>query len=735
MASNPSKQGPILNPATQRGSRINDPQFSLSLGYSPFDLTHSEVFTSRFGEYTPSMHIDTIPADRFVIRQNLKTIHNRIDGNLLSTVNQYDETFYVSLANLIPNAYERFIPNPTKGDDLPNSALPQVPFELFLANMLFSRSNISIEAYYYDESEYDEFEHNEVFNPDFYLSLSPSAISNLARFNYANAYMMLVASVLSRGQLLDYLGVQYDVPYQLDARRSEYNSELQYFIDQYYVNLWRLVRYHCTGVATYKFVDEAQNQVITNNNFTFRFAETSSNPFPSLSKFREFLYDCIERGELPLFTLSADEDSEYLTDFRISFTRLLNAFRGMFEYLVLVDDVNVENLDIPTIGAVDSTAEPFARGYLNALKPLAYQLCVAQYGTNDLIDNIYTADLYMQNMRSVMFPSVNDLSSEPVYNYNGVEFEYDMMTFGAWRRAFLDTRFEGSLKRSYIFATIFFYLRRSLRFGDYFSTARPNMLAVGDLYINVVDGKVSPIDTTKNLLMQRYLNSANYLGNRIDSLYSAVYDVVPSDRPVAPRYVSHRKTVLAGQITTNTADAQGQQTTNLVGYTDGENAGIDVFLDDYGVIISVVSYDVLPLYTSGIDSTYRMSDRFDFFNPQLQNIGDQAVLRSELFGDTSLNSVVFGYQMRNAEHKYKISRAHGALVNELSGFVFKYPPRMYLGSGKISPDFIRDKPYYFDQLVSQDTGISPGAYYHFIVSAVNEVSSARKMQATPPILF
>lgn len=731
MATNPSKQQAILNPAMYRGSRINDPSFTLSTGYSPFDLSHQEIFTARFGEYTPYCHIDTIPADRVVLSSNLKTIHNRIDGHLLSTVNQYDETFFVSLANLLPNAYERFIPNPTTGEDLPNSALPQIPIGLFIANLLTSNNQIHILGRFGEDSDIVEIYdyHNDILRN---ISNTVSDDEERARFAYVVSQYSLIAFILSRGQLLDMLGFQPDVNQEsIRGLVKSFKSRWQIIIDNYFTSLFELLRVSRAKVDTipFGFRNNDTSHYVSLNSNEIKF-DVDGTFVDEVYNYREWLYDAFEHGKLPWVSMPDIEESKELGTFMDSLAELSVMLRNFVDSFI---NGGTEPI-VPTINDINSSAEPFAKGYINPLKILGYQLCIAQYGTNDYVDNIYTADLYMQNLRSVMFPAINDLSQEPIYSYNGVEFEYDLMTFGAWRRSFFDLTFEGGLARSWLVATLLFVMRRSLKYGDYFATARPRMLAVGDLYVNVIDGKVSPIDMTQNTLMQRYLNSANYLGRRIDSLYAGVYGVVPSDRPVCPRYVSHRKTVLQSQLTNNTAEKQGEQTTNLVGYADGSTMGVDVFLDDYGVLISIVSYDVLPVYTSGIDRTFEFSDRFDYFNPQLQNIGDQPIKQSELYGNFEVQNRVFGYQMRNAELKFKVSRCHGGCVNDLMGYVFRYPIET-MSYENIGPDFIRDKPMYFDQLAQRMSGLSPAEYYHFIVAAVNEVKTARKMQPTPPILL
>lgn len=261
------------------------------------------------------------------------------------------------------------------------------------------------------------------------------------------------------------------------------------------------------------------------------------------------------------------------------------------------------------------------------------------------------------------------------------------------------------------------------------------------MFINVEQNSqggsyVSPIDVTKNLLLQRYLNAVNYIGSGFLQYMQSIYGVTPTSSCIEPKYVSHRKTKLISDITTNTAENQGNQTTNLMGYVNGK--AFDVFIDDHGILLSFVSYDFLPVYTSGIDPMYQLADRYDYFNPMIQNIGDQPIRTSEMVGNPTLMDVTFGWTMRNAEYKYKTSRAHGAFCNSLPGFLLKYPFYNYSddsSSYKINSDFIRDKPYIFDQIVSKATGTSPANYYHFIVSVTNVVKAARKIQLTPPVLF
>ena len=696
MASNPSKGLPLQNSPTQRYNDVNEPDFQNQQGYFAYDLTHQEFLTTRFGEGTPSMYLHTVAGDRIAHHDNTKTILNQINGNLLSNVNQYVDSYFVPLRSVFPYNYEKLIPNPTKGDDLPNSALPQFPISLFFYEYLASTLTISLQA----------TGEQPVTNTIANIMSGATATDN--RFRIARYLSFLY--FVSRGQLLDYLGVAFDDEYLSENGKWKF----QYFVDLAFDEIYNALPIDTEEVGLFEIEPN-----LTNNSFLFG-AQTMHRSYfiRNKSEFRDAVASSIERGYYPVLdhfewsdTLSTTYD--YFVDFfTTTFTRS--------NYLT----------------SIEESENPFNVDHISLEKCLAYQQIFAQYFTNDSIDSVFNAELYMQNLRSVMFPSVNGRSTEHTFDYNGVSTEYDLISAGGLYWSLISNEIVGNINRQFVFGTLLFVLRRTLRYGDYFSTARPNMLAVGQLSINVQDGAVSPIDVTKNLLMQRYLNAANYIGSGFLRYMNSIFGVTPSDTGTFPRFIAHRTIPLMNDVTTNTSDNQGYQTTNLIGVSD--NNAFDVFIDDFGVILNIISYDVLPVYKSGIDSTNHFADRFDFFNPMLQGIGDQHIRVSEIIGNPKYRNLTFGYTMRNAEYKYKISRAHGAFVNSLPGMLLSYPVQRTTADFEdlhIDSDFIRDKPAYFDSLAPSLTGVSPADYFHFAVSCTNELKCARKIQTTPPVLF
>lgn len=751
MALNPAIRPPGSNPI-ERANPINDPTFQANQGYNTFDITNQQLITPRYGEVTPTEVCETVLGDRHFVHDNALTMLNQIDASLVTKVNEYRDHFYVPMRCVYPINYEKLIPNPTKGDDLPSKALPMIPLSAFLYRMLKNPQPIEFfQGEYTGEPAVDPVTYQ--------VNLSTGTFDGNVSTPFGQVVLnqlLYVATILSRGQLLDYLGFQPDTIDQISRRGDSYSgwkSEFQQKIDAFFDALTICSNPH----DPQNFFVTVIGTDITDNadGFNTNYIDASGAVFPgpvkvrytpsfsvddagqlvstwNYSSFRAALMDSIEKG---LFVTLRFYNANYQ---EFDNNRYIPEAKALYDFLVAYlnysDDPNAFQDDVTPVDMFDP-------GYINPTRLVAYQLAVAEYMSNDNIDNVFTADLWMQNCRSIMFPSKANITSELTFNYNGIDVEYDLMTSGAWQLAFFDDRtLKGLIHRMLPFASNLFLLRRSLRYGDYFSTGRPDLVSVGQLGINVDDGVVNPIEVSQQLLLARYRQATNWMGSKFDSQAKGVYGVTPSDQGARPYFIAHRKIELQREQVVNTAQNQGARTTNLLGVTDSN--GFDVFIDDFGILISVVSYDALPAYPSGIDPTFRLYDRYSMFNPMLQNVGDQPIHLDEFTGvlDDNRSLEPFAYSVRYAQYKFGISRAHGAFVNLLPGYAMRYPWHSLVSEPgqlelKISPDFIRDKPYYFDQFFKQRTGLSPASYYHFIVSCNNEHIAARKMQVQPGLLF
>ncbi|AXH75652.1 MAG: major capsid protein [Microviridae sp.] len=93
------------------------------------------------------------------------------------------------------------------------------------------------------------------------------------------------------------------------------------------------------------------------------------------------------------------------------------------------------------------------------------------------------------------------------------------------------------------------------------------------------------------------------------------------------------------------------------------NHGFTRSFTEHTLIIGVVSVRADLTYQQGLNRMWSRKTRFDFYWPALSHIGEQAVLQKEIFasGVPAEDDVVFGYQERYAEYRYKPSIITGKL--------------------------------------------------------------------------
>jgi len=95
----------------------------------------------------------------------------------------------------------------------------------------------------------------------------------------------------------------------------------------------------------------------------------------------------------------------------------------------------------------------------------------------------------------------------------------------------------------------------------------------------------------------------------------------------------------------------------------GGRHGFTKSFTEHGYVIGIVSVRADMNYQQGVNRMWKRSTRFDFYWPALSHIGEQAVLQGEIYADgNSVNeAIVFGYQERYAEYRYKPSMITGKL--------------------------------------------------------------------------
>ena len=213
--------------------------------------------------------------------------------------------------------------------------------------------------------------------------------------------------------------------------------------------------------------------------------------------------------------------------------------------------------DFELVSGYDS--DPSEDYYLNIEPIISYQLACAQFGSNDFIDPIFSAQLYRQNMLALATHNLHVLT----FDYNGVPTLYDVFS-----QAYFDALINDVISYPYesgfdFFLNLFSY-QKSLRFGDYFTGTKVRPLAVGEYSAEVVDGSVSAIDVTKSIQMQRLLNRVNMVGRKLGDYLAGIFGgqlpEAPKDIPI---FLAHQRFPINGFTTQNTGEAQLSLNSNV----------------------------------------------------------------------------------------------------------------------------------------------------------------------------
>jgi len=110
---------------------------------------------------------------------------------------------------------------------------------------------------------------------------------------------------------------------------------------------------------------------------------------------------------------------------------------------------------------------------------------------------------------------------------------------------------------------------------------------------------------------------------------------------------------------TSGSNAQGALAAYATSSVSG-NIGFSKSFVEHGYVIGLACARADITYQQGLNKMWLRSTRYDFFWPKLQQLGEQAVTNKEIYVQgTSADALVFGYQERYAEYRYKPSEIHG----------------------------------------------------------------------------
>nr|QJB19097.1 MAG: major capsid protein [Microvirus sp.] len=164
--------------------------------------------------------------------------------------------------------------------------------------------------------------------------------------------------------------------------------------------------------------------------------------------------------------------------------------------------------------------------------------------------------------------------------------------------------------------------------------------------------------------VQRILERDARGGTRYIEAIKARFGVTsPDARLQRPEYLGGGSAVITVSPVPQTSEDGSTPQGNLAafGTVSFQGHGFAKSFTEHGYILGLVSVRADLTYQTGLERHWSRQSRFDFYEPALAHLGEQAVLRKEIWvtGNTVNDNLVFGYQERFAEYRYKPSLITG----------------------------------------------------------------------------
>lgn len=150
--------------------------------------------------------------------------------------------------------------------------------------------------------------------------------------------------------------------------------------------------------------------------------------------------------------------------------------------------------------------------------------------------------------------------------------------------------------------------------------------------------------------LQRYAEARSRYGSRYTE-YLRYIGVKPSDaRLQRPEYLGGGKsTIQFSEVLQTGEGVDPVGTLRGHGITAMRSKGVRRFFEEHGHVITLMSIVPKSIYQNGVQRNWLRLDKEDYFQRELQSIGQQKVQQKEVYFDSDPDEI-FGYQDRYSEY-------------------------------------------------------------------------------------
>ncbi|UDN67855.1 major capsid protein [robinz microvirus RP_152] len=196
----------------------------------------------------------------------------------------------------------------------------------------------------------------------------------------------------------------------------------------------------------------------------------------------------------------------------------------------------------------------------------------------------------------------------------------------------------------------------------------------------------------QSLAIQRYQEAAAMYGSRYVE-YLARLGVRSSDgRLSRPEYLGGgRQTLQFSEVLQTAADgANPVSTLRGHGISALRSNSFTRFIEEHGLIITLMYCKPKTIYTSGMAKIWNRRTKFDYWQRELENIGQQPILNKEVRARHASPDATFGYVDRYEEYRRSWSRVSGEFAT--STLDFWHFARAFASDPALNSTFVTSVP-------------------------------------------
>lgn len=249
-----------------------------------------------------------------------------------------------------------------------------------------------------------------------------------------------------------------------------------------------------------------------------------------------------------------------------------------------------------------------------------------------------------------------------------------------------------------------------------------------DVYADLSSATAATINDLRVAFQtQKFYEKQARGGTRYTEVIKSHFNVISPDmRLQRPEYIGGGSTPIMVNPVAQTAPTSGSNALaqlGAYGVCAPQAHGFTYSATEHGVVIGLVNVRADLNYQSGLDRMWSRQVFTDYYWPVFSHLGEQAVLNQEIYAQgTGTDILVFGYQERYAEYRYKPSLITGLFRSNATGT---------LDSWHLAQDFGMSLPALNSSFIVEDAPMTRikavSTSYDFLFDAFFSYHCARPM--------